>query len=136
MNNKQNNQSAVPRHKVLEMQRAGMIIGEHKLLNLEFPFTALDGLLTPNERFCVRNHFPEISSLKEKERELKIEGASENTLPARATAGGRRARSLEHAEEHGGYLVNHALPFSRSKFGKRRHYNFTIFRKRRKELWH
>ena len=61
-------------------QTAGVITREYKPLNLEFPFPTLDGLLTPNESFYVRNHFPEIPEVKEKEWKLKIEGAIENAL--------------------------------------------------------
>jgi DMSO/TMAO reductase YedYZ molybdopterin-dependent catalytic subunit len=35
----------------------GMIVRATEPQNLEFPFVALDGFLTPNEQFYVRNHF-------------------------------------------------------------------------------
>jgi DMSO/TMAO reductase YedYZ molybdopterin-dependent catalytic subunit len=62
-----------------DKQRAavGLITREHEPLNLEFPFSALDGGLTKNEEFYVRNHFPEIPDVKEKTWKLKIEGEIE-----------------------------------------------------------
>lgn len=63
-----------------ERQTAGVITREYKPLNLEFPFPTLDGFLTPNESFYVRNHFPEIPEVEEKKWKLKIEGAIENSL--------------------------------------------------------
>jgi DMSO/TMAO reductase YedYZ molybdopterin-dependent catalytic subunit len=65
-----------------DKQRAvvGLITREHEPLNLEFPFSALDGVLTRNEEFYVRNHFPEIPELKEQEWRLKIEGAVNEPL--------------------------------------------------------
>jgi DMSO/TMAO reductase YedYZ molybdopterin-dependent catalytic subunit len=58
---------------------AGMIIREKEPENLEFPFSALDGLLVPNERFYVRSHFatPKIDARTYK---LRIEGAVERPL--------------------------------------------------------
>src|SRR5690348_2582284 len=35
----------------------GMIVRATEPQNLEFPFVALDGFITPNEQFYVRNHF-------------------------------------------------------------------------------
>ena len=35
-----------------------MIIREKEPANLEMPFGLLDGLITPNEHFYIRSHFP------------------------------------------------------------------------------
>ena len=43
-------------------------------MNLEMPCATLDGFITPNERFYVRNHSP-IPLLDAKSFQLKIEGA-------------------------------------------------------------
>ena len=79
MNNKQNKQTAATKQQT-EKQTAGVITREYKPLNLEFPFPTLDGFLTPNENFYVRNHFPEMPEVEEKEWSLKIEGAIENSF--------------------------------------------------------
>ena len=78
MNNKQNKQTAATKQQTAN-QTAGTITREYKPLNLEFPFPTLDGFLTPNENFYVRNHF-EMPELEEKEWRLKIEGAIENSF--------------------------------------------------------
>src|SRR5438105_2161242 len=54
-----------------------MIIREKEPPNLEMPFGSLDGFITPNERFYVRNHFP-VPRIDPRERRLKVEGAIEN----------------------------------------------------------
>ena len=35
-----------------------MIMREKSPVNLEMPFATLDGFITPNERFYLRNHSP------------------------------------------------------------------------------
>ena len=54
--------------------QAGLIIRESEPVNLESPFDQLDGYLTPNDLFYVRNHF-EAPRLDVDSYELKIEGA-------------------------------------------------------------
>ena len=56
-----------------------MITREKSPVNLEMPFATLDGFITPNDRFYVRNHFP-IPQLDAKAWRLKIEGAVEAPL--------------------------------------------------------
>src|SRR5437016_3731202 len=55
---------------------SGLIPRQKNPDNLEFPFATLDSYITPNEKFYVRNHFPqpkvEVDSWK-----LKVEGAVE-----------------------------------------------------------
>lgn len=63
-----------------ELPTGQLITRERKPLNLEYPFSSLDGFLTPNESFYVRNHFPTIPETKEKEWKLKIDGAVENAF--------------------------------------------------------
>ena len=53
-----------------------MIIREKEPANLEMPFGALDGFLTPNEQFYVRSHFP-VPEVDLATWRLKIEGAIE-----------------------------------------------------------
>src|SRR4029077_17682982 len=50
-----------------------MITREKEPPNLEMPFSALDGFVTPNERFYVRCHFP-IPKINERDWRLKVEG--------------------------------------------------------------
>jgi DMSO/TMAO reductase YedYZ molybdopterin-dependent catalytic subunit len=50
-----------------------MITREKEPPNLEMPFSALDGFVTPNERFYVRCHFP-IPKINEGDWRLKVEG--------------------------------------------------------------
>jgi len=50
-----------------------MITREKEPPNLEMPFSALDGFVTPNEQFYVRCHFP-IPKINERDWRLKIEG--------------------------------------------------------------
>jgi DMSO/TMAO reductase YedYZ molybdopterin-dependent catalytic subunit len=59
-----------------------MITREKDPPNLEMPFGALDGFVTPTERFYVRCHFP-IPKINEREWGLKIEGHV--TRPLRLT---------------------------------------------------
>ncbi len=54
---------------------AEMILRERNPLNLEFPFSTLDGPITPDARFYVRNHFPEPPVREAHQWKLKIEGA-------------------------------------------------------------
>lgn len=57
----------------------GMIVRESEPLNLEFPFASLDGFITPNERFYVRNHFA-MPKLDTASWRLRVEGAVERPL--------------------------------------------------------
>ena len=50
-----------------------MIMREKEPLNLEMPFGALDGFVTPNERFYVRCHFP-IPKINERDWRLRVGG--------------------------------------------------------------
>ncbi len=54
-----------------------MIIREKDPANLEMPMAALEGSITPNERFYVRSHFP-VPRIDAREFRLKIEGAVED----------------------------------------------------------
>ncbi|HEX8077589.1 MAG TPA: sulfite oxidase, partial [Chthoniobacterales bacterium] len=51
----------------------GLIVREEAPLNLEMPFSTLDGFITPNELFYVRCHFP-IPEISAAEWRLKIDG--------------------------------------------------------------
>src|ERR1041384_7135906 len=53
--------------------RRGLIVREEEPLNLEMPFSSLDGFITPNESFYVRCHFP-IPEISANDWRLKIEG--------------------------------------------------------------
>ncbi len=53
-----------------------LIVREQEPLNLEMPFSSLDGFITPNELFYVRNHFP-IPEISANDWRLKIEGEVE-----------------------------------------------------------
>jgi DMSO/TMAO reductase YedYZ molybdopterin-dependent catalytic subunit len=55
---------------------SGLIVREREPLNLEMPFSRLDGFITPNESFYVRCHFP-IPEISAKDWRLKIEGEVE-----------------------------------------------------------
>ena len=57
----------------------GLILRESQPDNLEYAFDTLDGLLTPNENFYVRNHFPS-PQLNSETWRLRIEGAVANPL--------------------------------------------------------
>ncbi len=54
-----------------------LIVREEEPLNVESPFDALDGFLTPNDLFYVRNHFP-IPELDASGYELRVDGAVKN----------------------------------------------------------
>ena len=58
------------------MSNGGLIVREEEPLNLEMPFSSLDGFITPNESFYVRCHFP-IPEISAKDWRLKIEGEVE-----------------------------------------------------------
>src|SRR6478736_8642565 len=51
-----------------------MIIREKEPANLEMPFSALDGVITPNDQFYVRSHFP-VPQIDLATWRLRIEGA-------------------------------------------------------------
>jgi len=51
----------------------GLIVREKEPLNLEMPFSSLDGFITPDESFYVRCHFP-IPEISPENWSLKIEG--------------------------------------------------------------
>src|SRR4051794_34383766 len=53
-----------------------LIVREQDPLNLEMPFSSLDGFVTPNESFYVRCHFP-IPEISAENWRLKIEGEVE-----------------------------------------------------------
>jgi DMSO/TMAO reductase YedYZ molybdopterin-dependent catalytic subunit len=53
-----------------------LIVREQDPLNLEMPFSSLDGFITPNELFYVRCHFP-IPEISAENWSLKIEGEVE-----------------------------------------------------------
>jgi DMSO/TMAO reductase YedYZ molybdopterin-dependent catalytic subunit len=53
-----------------------LIVREENPLNLEMPFSSLDGFITPNESFYVRCHFP-IPEISANDWRLKIEGEVE-----------------------------------------------------------
>ena len=55
---------------------SGLIVREREPLNLEMPFSSLDGFITPNESFYVRCHFP-IPEISADSWSLKIEGEVE-----------------------------------------------------------
>jgi DMSO/TMAO reductase YedYZ molybdopterin-dependent catalytic subunit len=56
-----------------------LIVRQSSPTNLEFPFATLDSLLTPNDCFFVRNHFP-APKLDPKAWRLKVEGAVQQPL--------------------------------------------------------
>lgn len=58
---------------------SGLIVREQDPLNLEMPFSSLDGFFTPNESFYVRCHFP-IPEISAGDWRLKIEGQIEAPL--------------------------------------------------------
>src|SRR5213075_2200087 len=53
-----------------------LIVREQEPLNLEMPFSSLDGFITPNESFYVRCHFP-VPEISADDWRLKIEGEVE-----------------------------------------------------------
>jgi DMSO/TMAO reductase YedYZ molybdopterin-dependent catalytic subunit len=54
-----------------------LIVREQDPLNLEMPFSSLDGIITPNESFYVRCHFP-IPEIRPEDWKLNIEGEVAN----------------------------------------------------------
>jgi DMSO/TMAO reductase YedYZ molybdopterin-dependent catalytic subunit len=56
-----------------------LIIRERDPENLEFPFSSLSSMLTPNEQFFVRSHFP-VPELDLKNWKLQVEGQVERCL--------------------------------------------------------
>jgi DMSO/TMAO reductase YedYZ molybdopterin-dependent catalytic subunit len=54
-----------------------LIVREQDPLNLEMPFSSLDDVITPNESFYVRCHFP-IPEIRAEDWKLTIEGEVEN----------------------------------------------------------
>jgi DMSO/TMAO reductase YedYZ molybdopterin-dependent catalytic subunit len=54
----------------------GLIVRQQEPLNLEMPFSTLDGFITPNESFYVRCHFP-IPEIAAADWRLKVEGEVE-----------------------------------------------------------
>ena len=58
---------------------AGLIVRQRQPDNLEFPFSSLSSLITPNERFYVRCHFA-IPQLEAREWRLRVEGAVAHPL--------------------------------------------------------
>jgi DMSO/TMAO reductase YedYZ molybdopterin-dependent catalytic subunit len=57
----------------------GMVIRQHQPDNLEYPFTATNAFITPNERFFVRSHF-EVPKINADAWQLKIEGTVQKPL--------------------------------------------------------
>jgi DMSO/TMAO reductase YedYZ molybdopterin-dependent catalytic subunit len=56
--------------------KSDLIVREQEPINLEMPFSSLDGFITPNESFYVRCHFP-IPEISANDWRLKIEGEVE-----------------------------------------------------------
>lgn len=56
---------------------SGLIVREQEPLNLEMPFSSLDGFITPNELFYVRCHFP-VLEISVADWRLKVEGDVED----------------------------------------------------------
>ena len=90
-----------------------MVIREEEPLNLECPFRTLDGLITPNNHFFVRTHFPipvidamdwQLTLDGEVERELTLSYADLLKLPSRTAllllecAGNGRAQLVPKAK--------------------------------------
>jgi DMSO/TMAO reductase YedYZ molybdopterin-dependent catalytic subunit len=59
-----------------------LIVREQEPLNLEMPFSSLDGFITPNESFYVRCHFP-VPGIDAAKWALRIEGEVESPLDLR-----------------------------------------------------
>lgn len=57
---------------------AGLIIREKEPENLEFPFSALNSFITPNDQFFVRSHFS-VPKLERRTWRLKIQGQVEHS---------------------------------------------------------
>jgi DMSO/TMAO reductase YedYZ molybdopterin-dependent catalytic subunit len=62
--------------KTASNSRSVLIVREQEPLNLEMPFSSLDGFITPNELFYVRCHFP-VPEISEESWRLRIEGEVE-----------------------------------------------------------
>jgi DMSO/TMAO reductase YedYZ molybdopterin-dependent catalytic subunit len=60
----------------MDKKFAAHIVREFEPVNLEFPFSTLDSVITPTDSFYVRNHFPE-PKIDVNSWRLKIEGAVE-----------------------------------------------------------
>src|ERR1044072_4962573 len=58
------------------MSDGKLIVCEQDPLNLEMPFSSLDGFITPNESFYVRCHFP-FPEISANDSRFKIEGEIE-----------------------------------------------------------
>ena len=58
---------------------SGLIVRQKEPENLEFPFPSLDQFIVPNERFYVRNHFPE-PKVAARGWRLKVAGAVQREL--------------------------------------------------------
>lgn len=58
---------------------AGLIVREREPLNLEFPFSTLNGPVLANDQFYVRNHFP-APAIRPQEWRLRVEGAVDRPL--------------------------------------------------------
>lgn len=79
----------------------GLIVRESEPVNLESPFELLDGLLTPNHLFYVRNHFP-VPRLDARTHQLTVSGAVRHPLTIeveelRALRSEKRIATLECA---------------------------------------
>jgi DMSO/TMAO reductase YedYZ molybdopterin-dependent catalytic subunit len=57
----------------------GMIVRSAEPQNLEYPFAALDGSITPNDQFYVRNHF-KVPAVDAKTWKLTVEGSVKQKL--------------------------------------------------------
>src|SRR3954468_21669803 len=76
MKSNDGNQGVLAETSAGEKAFTGLIIREREPENLEFPFSALNSALTPNEQFFVRSHFP-VPKLEPAKWSLKIEGLVE-----------------------------------------------------------
>ena len=89
-----------------------LIVREQEPLNLEMPFSSLDGFITPNESFYVRCHFP-VPEISANDWRLRIEGDVEapyelsydelramesRTIAATQIDGVRRGETLDISE--------------------------------------
>jgi DMSO/TMAO reductase YedYZ molybdopterin-dependent catalytic subunit len=88
---------------------AGLIVRENHPPNLESPFELLDGLLTPNHLFYIRNHFP-VPQLDARTHRLNLSGAVRNPFTVayeelRAMPSETRTATLECAGNGRVFLV-------------------------------
>jgi DMSO/TMAO reductase YedYZ molybdopterin-dependent catalytic subunit len=88
---------------------AGLIVRESHPPNLESPFELLDGLLTPNHLFYIRNHFP-VPQLDARTHSLNLSGAVRNPFTIayeelRAMPSETRTATLECAGNGRVFLV-------------------------------